>query len=595
MDIKFHVNKIIDNGGKIGDWTLFVDQLKEKKYDRDLLVQVLTIALNNSTEKTSKQYKRLFIGLANLQSESSIDFARKTFKDANNLDIDCAVVCVFYAQFEVRQNRKSEATSIIRNGKMDGRTPRFLLKNAYHNLRDNKSNLFDGITDPWDDSLHDITATATIKSNPERSPINKPIPLNGYSNSTRKMLHLGKPTRSGSSLLKESTPKSPTEEVKAKLGLIGCSASKPPNVSLEPVRPPSSEKEDSDEKQYRPTLSPFSLTANTPKVSKEKKKLFETPQGFNFNIFESLSKQQTEKKRAQDEADKDIVTSLDFQNSSLDEGTVPITNETLDDEQRSVFLENEGTCCIGDQIADVSNQPNYPQEVKQKKSSNFDKILAQVDDDIKKSRSFLNQTEHKTNHALFQTPINKNRNAKFQTPIDKMSIKSDINHGRYPTPINVVDSRKPPFETPRDKLEMRKAEDLVQGTCPKRAKGPPSSRKPLSAIKGPRNPDIAKENAFNFHLKKRIPFKNLSTPGNKPREIPHDQKQSHGQPLAKTGLTELIQSIDLLKENSPPSQGDVVNDHVSKLSQPSQNSNTIINTMHNTGSSQPTQTIINKD
>lgn len=67
MDIKFQVTKIIDNGSKIDDWALFVDQLKRKKCDRDLLAQVLTIALNNSTEKISKQYKKLLISLANLQ------------------------------------------------------------------------------------------------------------------------------------------------------------------------------------------------------------------------------------------------------------------------------------------------------------------------------------------------------------------------------------------------------------------------------------------------------------------------------------------------------------------------------------------------
>ena len=100
--------------------------------------------------------------------------ARQTFEDAYNLDTDCAIVCVFYAQFEIRQNRKNEATSILRSGKMDGRVPKFLIKNAYRNLRDNKQNLFEGILDPWDDSLHDITATATIINNQHKSPaINK--------------------------------------------------------------------------------------------------------------------------------------------------------------------------------------------------------------------------------------------------------------------------------------------------------------------------------------------------------------------------------------------------------------------------------------
>lgn len=110
-------------------------------------------------------YKFLF-------SETSVDMARQTFEDALNLDTDCAIVCVFSAQFEIRQNKKDEATSILRSGKMDGRLPKFLIKNAYRNLRENKPNLFEGISDPWDDSLHDITATATIQNNPHKSPVN---------------------------------------------------------------------------------------------------------------------------------------------------------------------------------------------------------------------------------------------------------------------------------------------------------------------------------------------------------------------------------------------------------------------------------------
>ena len=99
--------------------------------------------------------------------------ARQTFEDANNLDADCAIVCVFYAQFEIRQNRKNEATNILRCGKTDGRAPKFLIKNAYHNLRDNKSSLFEGVLDPWDEVLHDMTATATIKNNRHKSPTNE--------------------------------------------------------------------------------------------------------------------------------------------------------------------------------------------------------------------------------------------------------------------------------------------------------------------------------------------------------------------------------------------------------------------------------------
>lgn len=67
MDIKFHINKIIDNGSGVDDWSNFINQLKQKKCDRDLLLQVYTIALNNILEKKGKQYKKLLVGLANLQ------------------------------------------------------------------------------------------------------------------------------------------------------------------------------------------------------------------------------------------------------------------------------------------------------------------------------------------------------------------------------------------------------------------------------------------------------------------------------------------------------------------------------------------------
>ena len=67
MDIKFHITKIIENGSHVENWTDFIDQLKQKKCDRDLMLQVYTIALNNIINKKNTPYKKLLVGLANLQ------------------------------------------------------------------------------------------------------------------------------------------------------------------------------------------------------------------------------------------------------------------------------------------------------------------------------------------------------------------------------------------------------------------------------------------------------------------------------------------------------------------------------------------------
>ena len=66
MDIKFHVAKIIDSGSNVNDWVSFIDQVKNR-CDRDILTQIYTIALNNIAEKRTKEYKKLLIGLGNLQ------------------------------------------------------------------------------------------------------------------------------------------------------------------------------------------------------------------------------------------------------------------------------------------------------------------------------------------------------------------------------------------------------------------------------------------------------------------------------------------------------------------------------------------------
>ena len=107
----------------------------------------------------------MFYFSSNIAPES----ARKTFINANSLDIDCAVVCVYYAQFEYRHN-KDNARTIIVKGKCDGRTPKILLTQAYRNIKNNIANLFDGIADPWDEALCDVTDTGTFTTSKAVSP-----------------------------------------------------------------------------------------------------------------------------------------------------------------------------------------------------------------------------------------------------------------------------------------------------------------------------------------------------------------------------------------------------------------------------------------
>ncbi|XP_012557378.1 uncharacterized protein LOC100204319 [Hydra vulgaris] len=168
MDIKFQIKKIIENGSKDTDWLCFIDQVK-KKCDRDILQGLYLAAFSNISQNKSKSFKKLLVGFANLQSDIAPEIARKTFLNVNSLDDECAVVCVYYAQFEYRHN-KDNARNIIVKGKCDGRIPKVLLTQAYRNIKNNNANLFEGINDPWDEALCDMTDTATFttsKASPE--------------------------------------------------------------------------------------------------------------------------------------------------------------------------------------------------------------------------------------------------------------------------------------------------------------------------------------------------------------------------------------------------------------------------------------------
>lgn len=85
------------------------------------------------------------------------------------MDSDCAVVCVYLAQFKNHFNSRDSAFQVLKDGKCNGRVPKILIKIAYQNWKERKSNLFDGVPDPWDDALHDVTDTSTITNNTRKA------------------------------------------------------------------------------------------------------------------------------------------------------------------------------------------------------------------------------------------------------------------------------------------------------------------------------------------------------------------------------------------------------------------------------------------
>ena len=336
--------------------------------------------------------------------------------------------------------------------------------------------------------------------------------LNTHSSGARKK-SLGKPTRSGSSILKESTPKNPTDQVKAKLGLIECSASKSDSKKddfiFQPVRPASSEKSgDESENHYRPTLSPFFKESNTPMLKQNKKKAFETPQGFSYNIFESISKQQQAESKRGKESLNDIVASLDFVNTP----PVKATEKSSFKDFPTIDLRPDKPTCT---------KPNGPSELLQE---NIEKALMVANEAMNQSKYFLSSLD-KNN---FKTPVNRisKRNLETSALQQRTCPKKVLPSGstRNPlTEVKLLNSSKDLAFTRKQRLDFEV--------------NPPQSSIKLGSK------EIAKENIFNSGLKKKIPLNSLSTPVSKFALSEHPPG-----PMVSSGLTELIQSIDLLKE-----------------------------------------------
>ena len=326
---------------------------------------------------------------------------------------------------------------------------------------------------------------------------------------------IGRPTRSASSILSESTPKNPNDQVKEKLGLIEYSGSKSQSKKddfiFQPVRPASSEKSnDESNKQYRPTLSPFFKGSNTPMLKENKKKPFETPQGYK-NIFESLSKQENTQSKRGKESLNDIVASLDFVNTPVKTANKsPMKDFPTIDLQPDQSLNEENK---------KHNEPN------KKLPENVEKIFMRTDEAINKSKNLLSTLE-KNN---FKTPINKISKKDIETSyLEQRTCPKKVSSGaptRKPlTEVKLPNSRKEmPFTSRKQRLDFEMK--------------PPHSSSKL------RSKDIAKENIFNSGIKKRIPLNIIATPVS-----PHVPRP---RPIVSSGLTELVESINLLKEERP--------------------------------------------
>lgn len=338
-----------------------------------------------------------------------------------------------------------------------------------------------------------------------------------HSSGTRKLANIGRPTRSASSLLTESTPKNQTDQVKAKFGLIDCSASrsesKKEGFILQPVRPQSTEKSgDESEKQYRPTLSPFFKDSGTPMVKESKKKAFETPQGYNYNIFASISKQQqTESKRGK-ESLKDVVASLDFVNTPPPKST-----------EESLFKE----------FSTNEFKTEMPSNDVKETKDRLQECIDKADGAINQSKMFLDQ--NKCSIDTFQTPVNK---------ISKRNIEKSASHYQTcPKPEIASSSTRKPL------TEVKLPNKIVPAFANPRKQRLDFEANQHQSFSKPIIKDIVKENKFNSALKKRIPLSSLSTPVS---EVSHSRPQPQPNVVpTSSGLTELIQSIDLLKENKP--------------------------------------------
>jgi len=334
--------------------------------------------------------------------------------------------------------------------------------------------------------------------------------------------------------LQQSTPNSATEDVKQKLGLIECGSgqknrkrSSNSGVFQLPMRPTTQLKEEEDQQQYRPTLSPFCKVETTPLKEHKNKSTFETPHGFNYNLFASSSKPKTDSKKVHKEIADDIVASLDFGNSSFDE------------------------------------------PAKGNRSTNiFPNSSSNTNIEIQKENCKPNQDLIKTQNTSIA-----NDNVFAPSVIEKMLTETDQN--LYKLDEYLQTKEKYRYTTPLKDFHLHS--DIQQRTCPKKIIAPGSLRKPLTEIKAPRLKSEADTGQPMPSRKQKLDFNNTlfkKTPARNEISVfsdrDHKQHSKAGHVLSKplnqdksgvatnsqSGLTDLIQSINLLKENSPPEKSE---------------------------------------
>lgn len=269
MDVEYHVNKMIKNRSGTDSWLDYITKLKGNHTDRCLLSQVYIYAIDNLPEEASVGYKKILIGLANLQSENSAEKARELYLNAKALDYDCAVVRVYHAQFEYLKQNKLEAVQILATAKKEGCQPRSLTKKAFKNCKSNKPSLLDGIPDPWDKALFDDTETnpLPIKEEGKGREINKMSDTVKSKDDAKPKLY-GGPVRSLKKKAAISTCATPKSKLKIKRDLLGDG------------------KSHSEVFQRRgPTMSPFAVKYS-PMVKRNLGMNFTDSVGVFSNIFE---------------------------------------------------------------------------------------------------------------------------------------------------------------------------------------------------------------------------------------------------------------------------------------------------------------------
>ena len=281
--------------------------------------------------------------------------------------------------------------------------------------------------------------------------------------------------------------------------------------------------EESTNQQYRPTLSPFCKEEMTPRQErKNKTSTFETPQGFHYNLFESSSKTKTDTKKVQKDIVNDIVASLDFGNSSFDE-------PAKGDKGSNIFTTDSDS---NTKLQKENCKPNQDLIKKQNTSILNDNVFAPP--------SVIEKVLAETNN------LNK---------LDEFLQIRESN--RYTTPLKGFHLQS----------------DIQPRTCPKKVIAPGSLRKPLTEIKAPKAKSEADTGQAVSSRKHKLDFNNtlfMKTPARKEISVFSDcaygqqskpnqvstkpLKQNQSDEGLGSGLTDLIQSINLIKENSPPKE-----------------------------------------